>query len=174
MYLVAPTERHAFAASSDRSSVVSPQLRRAFLETLDGLRVLSAEYAAQVEHGLMLWSGGRERAYRRKALVLLEVLRRRDITLNTPPYALAFCRELTFAQHARDMAERRDATASTIAGVEGALKRRSTSTTTAKVRCPNCGGDEVEEVAIQARSADEGMVYRHVCCTCMHQFKYRS
>jgi DNA-directed RNA polymerase subunit M/transcription elongation factor TFIIS len=138
--------------------------------------------ARAIEHGVAVWSEARSRQYARKLYSILWALRCDPALLaRADPWDLAFLREesLIHAQGAGRRAEQpqqpqqppsqeplQQVTAMLDALQETLKKRVERVSVVAKRACPRCGSHETERIAVQTRSADEGMTQMLQCTAC--------
>lgn len=130
-------------------------------------------YALALEHGVLLWSGGLRRRYMRKMVFVYAVLKMWNVHMVKklpPPWKFAFAREASFSPRLRNANED---DSGRVEEVERVLTHISSLADKSKrsLKCKSCGSDQIEDVAIQTRSADEGMTYFHRCCICSSTFK---
>lgn len=133
-----------------------------------------ASYAVAMEHGAFLWSGGLKRRYMRKMVFLVALLQlwnteqRKKLPV---PWKLAFAKESSFFPATTDPSSVE--TNADVDNIEAVLTHVSNTVNAQKIvlKCRSCGSDQIEDVAIQTRSADEGMTYFHRCCICSATFR---
>jgi len=142
------------------------------------------EFASAIEHGILVWSERRSRQYVRKLYSILWVIRK-DATIlrRFDPWDLAYVKEDMMtteevgAQAANDGAAQHESVLNTIrpkiSQLETVLKERvkAAMSSTRKRKCPRCGSEDLERIALQLRAADEGMTTMMQCTSCSHRFR---
>lgn len=140
--------------------------------------VIHAFFASAIEHGVMVWSGGKSRGYRRKMTTIFMVLRssvaHARLLGTIRPWDLAFTRE-EILMDGSDEARQDEVVDESVSQIEAKLKAKAAkmTDTTRLPFCPKCKSKDLMQIAEQTRSADEGMRYSWLCCICHHKFRVR-
>lgn len=176
------------------SATLSEAAVRAAMHRRLGDAATPEAVAHVVEHGIAVWSEAKARQYARKLYSLLWALRSEpNLLARADPWDLAFLREESLIQSS-SWAAGNEAGAvalatSTAASPQGSLQnaqernlqhineivdklqaelkeRVERVSVVAKKACPRCGSHETERIAVQTRSADEGMTQMLQCTAC--------
>jgi DNA-directed RNA polymerase subunit M/transcription elongation factor TFIIS len=155
----------------------------AYLRHKSHRSVSNAEFAGAIEHGIAIWSEGKSKQYGRKLYSILYSIRKDPTVFKRfDPWDLAYVKEeVLMVRTAYDEDGARSVNSdlfetvvkSKISALEEILKARvSKASGFAKSRtCPRCGSSDLERIALQLRSADEGMTTMMQCTGCSHRFK---
>lgn len=133
-------------------------------------------FASAIEHGIAVWSEARSKSYRRKLYSILWAMRNDSLIFSRfDPWDLAYVKEdlLLVSSGSREagytkVSEKSEAV---VSEVERILKERLRILEVKARACPRCGSTELERIALQLRSADEGMTQMMQCTSCNHRFK---
>lgn len=178
------------------AALSEPAARAAMARRLGDPAASETVVAQAIEHGVAVWSEARGRQYARKLYSILWALRcDPNLLARADPWDFAFLREesLIHAQappptfHAGTSRSDQAAAAAPAApaaphqsqerkmqqvtgmidALQEALKKRvERVSVVAKRACPRCGSHETERIAVQTRSADEGMTQMLQCTAC--------
>lgn len=143
---------------------------------------LVTEIASAVEHGVAVWSELKEKVYQRKMYSLLWAIRSIPRLIVTyDPWDLAWIKEEVFADDsglAKSTAAEPCTTGPTnslnldgLSFAEQLVKQRMADTGVRRMVCPKCKSKEIERIAVQTRSADEGMTQMKQCTMCYHRWR---
>jgi DNA-directed RNA polymerase subunit M/transcription elongation factor TFIIS len=141
--------------------------------------ITTTKFAAAIEHGIAVWSEAKSKSYRRKLYSILWAMRNDSHLFSRyDPWDLAYVKEDLLLPvshstaephtHAHDHSAADD---ETISALEKMLKERLRCLEVKVRACPKCGSTELERIALQLRSADEGMTQMMQCTSCNHRFK---
>lgn len=145
--------------------------------------VSSNEFAGAIEHGIAVWSEGKSKQYSRKLYSLLYSIRKDPgVFRRFDPWDLAYVKEeVLMIRTASDEDGIRNPhidllethVKPRLAKLEEVLKERvrKASGSVRSRTCPRCGSPDLERIALQLRSADEGMTTMMQCTVCNHRFK---
>lgn len=153
--------------------------RHAMARRLGGTAAPAA-VAQAIEHGIAVWSEARGRQYARKLYSILWALHCDPGLLGrADPWDLAYLREESLIQQqqiagaasgsgAAPCQERKlQQINAEMDLLQARLKERVEAVSVvAKRACPRCGSHETERIAVQTRSADEGMTQMLQCTSC--------
>jgi DNA-directed RNA polymerase subunit M/transcription elongation factor TFIIS len=169
----------AFAALHASCSVIP---KKRLLKRLSNMRsdLTTLHFASAIEHGIAVWSEGRSKPYRRKLYSILWAIRNeRKLFARHDPWDLAWIKEDALISSGLSSKITRDHDSSSIAlstklhgtitHIEADLKEQLKRFTLR--RCPRCQSQDFERIAVQTRSADEGMTQMLQCTACNHRFK---
>lgn len=116
--------------------------------------------AVAIEHGVAVWSGMRQRAYRRRMASLVYAIDSTPLWKQKAPWDLAFARE------------------DRIANTQGTDMQSDVLETKLRVwqrepdrPCVRCKSRNLIPESVQRRSADEGMDHFWRCVDCNYQFR---
>jgi DNA-directed RNA polymerase subunit M/transcription elongation factor TFIIS len=153
------------------------------------------EFASAIEHGILVWSERRSRQYMRKLYSIMWVIRKDPaIFRRFDPWDIAYVKEdaMTPDEGVRGEGDGGEAGGGEggggeggrgpsslesirpkIARLEAVLKERvkAAMASTTKRKCKRCGSEDLERIALQLRSADEGMTTMMQCTSCSHRFR---
>jgi len=126
-----------------------------------------AAVARAIEHGIAVWSENKARPYARKLYSILAALRVEErLLVRHEPWEIAFLREETLIREESSAAQQTlAAVTARLDALEAQLKSRIEQP---RRPCPRCGSTDMERIAVQTRSADEGMTMMLQCTSC-HQ-----
>jgi DNA-directed RNA polymerase subunit M/transcription elongation factor TFIIS len=132
--------------------------------------------ASAIEHGIAVWSEGRSKPYRRKLYSILWAIRNeRRLFVRHDPWDLAWIKEDSLISNSTSASSAASSIAlsakmqQTIAMIENDLKEQLKQFSLR--RCPRCRSEDLERIAVQIRSADEGMTQMMQCTSCFHRFR---
>lgn len=133
------------------------------------------KFASAIEHGVAVWSEAKTKTYRRKLYSILWAMRN-DPNLFTrfDPWDLAYVKEdLLLVSDSASSASSHLSIGEVIGDLEKALKERLNlhKSSSSQRKCSRCGSTDLERIALQLRSADEGMTQMMQCTSCNHRFK---
>lgn len=174
--------RHAISVLKKYATMTSTS-RDLLLRHKSHRHVTRTEFAGAIEHGIAVWSEGKNKQYTRKLYSLLYSIRKDPgIFRRFDPWDLAYVKEeILMIKTASDedgmsnphvdLLETR--VKPKLAKLEEALKERvrKASGLRGSRTCPRCGSSDLERIALQLRSADEGMTTMMQCTGCNHRFK---
>lgn len=153
--------------------------RQRLLKRLGHLRSdLTAHHiASAIEHGIAVWSEGRSKPYRRKLYSILWAIRNeRRLFAKHDPWELAWVKEDSLISNSGTTKRDTDSSVAlsaklqqTISLIEKDLKEQLKQFSLR--RCPRCRSQDLERIAVQTRSADEGMTQMMQCTSCYHRFR---
>jgi len=141
------------------------------------------EFASAIEHSILVWSERRSRQYVRKLYSILWVIRKDPTILRRfDPWDIAYVKEDMMTTEAESATREDDASGGEsmlntirpkISQLETVLKERvkAAMASSRKRKCPRCGSEDLERIALQLRSADEGMTTMMQCTSCSHRFR---
>lgn len=139
---------------------------------------LVTEIASAVEHGVAVWSELKEKVYQRKLYSLLWAIRSLPrLVVTYDPWDLAWIKEEVFADDS-GLAKSTNSSDPTnslnldgLSFAEQLIKQRMADTGVRRMVCPKCRSKEIERIAVQTRSADEGMTQMKQCTMCYHRWR---
>jgi DNA-directed RNA polymerase subunit M/transcription elongation factor TFIIS len=165
-------EPAALSADSRRRAVASLEQAVRRSAAPEAVRRFSCPRAAAraLEHGVAVWSETKAKPYARKLYSILWALRCEDRLLQrTDPWELAFLREESLVREDSSTFHQTLAALNTKLDVlEGELKARIAQP---RRPCPRCGSTDMERIAVQTRSADEGMTMMLQCTQCSQRVR---
>lgn len=141
-----------------------------------GAKIPVHKFAGAIEHGIAVWSEAKTKTYRRKLYSILWAMRD-DPNLFTrfDPWDLAYIKEdlLLVADSAAASSSGPLSVVEVVSDLEKALKERLVlhKGSSSQRACTRCGSTDLERIALQLRSADEGMTQMMQCTSCNHRFK---
>jgi DNA-directed RNA polymerase subunit M/transcription elongation factor TFIIS len=156
--------------------LAEPAARQAMARRL-GDAAKPTSVAMVIEHGIAVWSEAKCKQYARKLYSILWALRCEPLVLSrADPWDLAFLREESLIQTVPEegsssLQNAHDHKLQEIGAMIDALQRELKErvekvSVVAKRACPRCGSNETERIAVQTRSADEGMTQMLQCTSC--------
>jgi DNA-directed RNA polymerase subunit M/transcription elongation factor TFIIS len=174
------SDRQISVAGGSDATVLATESRAAAIGNLD--RALSrgtnlparfrstAAVARAIEHGIAVWSEGKAKPYARKLYSILAALRVEERLLaRHEPWELAFLKEETLIREESSAAQQTlAAVTARLDALEAQLKARIEKPRRA---CPRCGSTDMERIAVQTRSADEGMTMMLQCTSCQQRVR---
>lgn len=126
--------------------------------------------AMAIEHGVAVWSETKAKPYARKLYSILWALRCEDRLLSRhDPWELAFVREESLVREEEAKTAGIQQTVAALSAKLDALEVQLKARIQEPRRpCPRCGSTDMERIALQTRSGDEGMTTMLQCTHC-HQ-----
>lgn len=133
---------------------------------------LVTEIASAVEHGVAVWSELKEKVYQRKMYSLLWAIRSLPrLVVTYDPWDLAWIKEEVFADDSGLAKTTNSLNLDGLSFAEQLIKQRMADTGVRRMVCPKCKSKEIERIAVQTRSADEGMTQMKQCTMCYHRWR---
>lgn len=139
----------------------------------------SRDVASAIEHSIAVWSEGRSKPYRRKLYSVLWAIRNdKKLFVKHDPWDVAWIKEDSLIENGSTRAKARAEESTiaisrklhaTITSIEADIKQQLQQFSLR--RCPRCNSSDFERIAIQIRSADEGMTQLLQCTACNHRFR---
>jgi DNA-directed RNA polymerase subunit M/transcription elongation factor TFIIS len=168
--------------SHDRSSALSALVRTCkaiprsrLVQRVKSMRsdLTAQQIASAIEHGMAVWSEGRSKPYRRKLYSILWAIRNeKKLFAKYDPWDLSWIKEDVLISNSRNREHNINLSPcfnDLISRVESDLKLQLQKFSVR--RCPRCKSQDLERIAVQTRSADEGMTQMLQCTSCNHRFK---